>query len=40
MTRHFLRELEALGRDIVTMGGLAESAVATAIRAFLDANPL
>jgi len=34
MTRHFLRELEQLKRDILVMGGLAESAVARAMRAF------
>ncbi len=38
MTRHFIRELEELKRDVMTMGGLGETAVARATRAFLDGN--
>ena len=36
MTKHFLRELEQLKRDVLVMGGLAETAVARAIHAFQD----
>jgi len=35
MTRHFLRELEEVTRDVMVMGGLCESAVARATKAFL-----
>jgi len=35
MTRHFFNELESLKRDILSMGGLVESAVAQATNAFL-----
>lgn len=35
MTRHFLRELENLKRDVLVMGGLAETAVVRAMQAFL-----
>ena len=38
MTRHFLRELENLKRDVTTMGGMAESAVTDATRAFLECD--
>jgi len=36
MTKHFLRELENLKRDVTAMGGMAEAAVANATRAFLQ----
>lgn len=36
MTKHFLRELENLKRDVTAMGGMAEAAVASATRAFLQ----
>jgi phosphate transport system protein len=36
MTKHFLRELEQLKRDVLVMGGLAETAVARAIHAFQE----
>jgi len=36
MTKHFLRELEQLKRDVLVMGGLAEAAVARAIHAFQE----
>jgi phosphate transport system protein len=36
MTKHFLRELEQLKRDVLVMGGLAETAVARATRAFRE----
>lgn len=36
MTKHFLRELEQLTRDVLVMGGLAESAMARATRSFLE----
>jgi phosphate transport system protein len=35
MTRHFLRELEQLMRDVMVMGGLCEAAVTRAVKAFL-----
>lgn len=35
MTRHFLREMEQLTRDVMVMGGLCESAVTRAVKAFL-----
>jgi phosphate transport system protein len=38
MTKHFLRELENLKRDVTAMGGMAETAVADATRAFLEQN--
>jgi phosphate transport system protein len=38
MTKHFLRELEQLKRDVLVMGGLAETAVARAVKAFADAD--
>jgi len=38
MTRHFIRELDELKRDVMTMGGLGETAVARATRAFLDGD--
>ena len=38
MTKHFLRELEQLKRDVLVMGGQAESAVARAMRAFMEAD--
>jgi len=34
MTKHFLRELEQLKRDVLVMGGLAESAMNRAVSAF------
>jgi len=36
MTRHFLHELENLKRSVMAMGGLVETAVARAMRAFLE----
>jgi phosphate transport system protein len=36
MTRHFLNALDELNKDVLQMGGLVESAVARAVRAFLD----
>jgi phosphate transport system protein len=36
VTRHFLRALENLGRDVLHMGGAVESAVGRAVRALLD----
>jgi phosphate transport system protein len=36
MTRHFLRALEDLGRDVLEMGGAVELAVERAVRALLD----
>ncbi len=38
MTRHFIRELDQLKRDVMAMGGLGESAVARATRAFLEGD--
>jgi phosphate transport system protein len=35
MTRHFLREMDQLARDIMVMGGLCEEAVKKAVKAFL-----
>jgi phosphate transport system protein len=35
MTRHFLREMEQLTRDVMVMGGLCESAVTRGVKAFL-----
>ena len=35
MTRHFLREMEQLTRDVMVMGGLCESAVTRSVNAFL-----
>jgi len=39
MTRHFRRELEQVTRDVMVMGGLCESAVARATKAFLVSDP-
>ncbi len=36
MTRHFLNALDALNDDVLRMGGQVESAVARAVRAFLE----
>lgn len=36
MTRHFLRALEDLSKDVLSMGGSVESTVARAVRAFLE----
>jgi phosphate transport system protein len=36
MTRHFLRALEDLSRDVLSMGGSVESTVGRAVRAFLE----
>jgi len=36
MTQHFFNELEALKREILSMGGLVETAVSRATRAFLQ----
>ena len=36
MTKHFLRELEQLKRDVLVMGGLSETALNHGVRAFLD----
>lgn len=36
MNKHFRRELEQLTRDVLVMGGLAETAVSRAMRAFLE----
>jgi phosphate transport system protein len=36
MTRHFLRALEDLSKDVLAMGGSVESTVSRAVRAFLD----
>ena len=36
MTKHFRRALEELSREILTMGGLAERALAQAVRAFRE----
>ena len=36
MTRHFLRALEELNKDVLLMGGAVEAMVARAVRAFLD----
>jgi len=38
MTRHFLREMEQLTRDVMVMGGLCESAVTRGVKAFLVAD--
>ncbi len=38
MIKHFHRELEQLTRNVLVMGGLAENAVARAIRAFLHTD--
>jgi len=38
MTRHFFNELEALKRDLLSMGGLVENAVAQATTAFLESS--
>jgi phosphate transport system protein len=38
MTRHFLREMEQLTRDVMVMGGLCESAVTRSVKAFLVAD--
>ena len=35
MTKHFLRELENLKRDVLVMGGLAETSVVRSMQAFL-----
>ncbi len=35
MTRHFLREMEQLTRDVMVMGGLCEAAVTRGVNAFL-----
>jgi phosphate transport system protein len=35
MTRHFLREMQQITRDVMVMGGLCETAVARAVKAFL-----
>lgn len=35
MTKHFLRELEQLKRDVLVMGGLSEVALRNAVEAFL-----
>lgn len=40
MTRHFLNELEHLKRDVLVMGGLVEAALARAVRAFLNRDPV
>ena len=39
MTKHFLRELEQLKRDVLVIGGQAETAVARAMRAFMEVDP-
>jgi len=36
MTRHFLRALDDLGKDVLSMGGAVESTVSQAVKAFLD----
>ncbi|MBL9087235.1 MAG: phosphate signaling complex protein PhoU [Planctomycetia bacterium] len=36
MTRHFLRALEDLSKDVLAMGGSVESTVGRAVRAFLE----
>lgn len=36
MTRHFLRALEELSKEVLAMGGAVESTVARAVRAFFD----
>ncbi len=36
MTRHFLRALEDLSKDVLAMGGSVETTVARAVRAFLE----
>jgi phosphate transport system protein len=36
MSRHFLRALEDLNRDVLRMGGLVESALGRAVRALLE----
>ncbi|MGH7163867.1 MAG: phosphate signaling complex protein PhoU [Planctomycetota bacterium] len=38
MSRHFLRELEHLKRDVLLMGGMVETAVRRALDAFLDVD--
>ena len=38
MSKHFVRELEQLMRDVLVMGGLAEAAVAGAVHAFLECD--
>ncbi len=38
MKRHFLREVEQLMRDVLVMGGLAQTAVDSAARAFLEGD--
>jgi phosphate transport system protein len=38
MTRHFLREMEQLTRDVMVMGGLCESAATRSVKAFLVAD--
>ncbi len=38
MTRHFFNALDVLKRDLLAMGGLVETAVAQATRAFLESD--
>ncbi len=38
MNKHFRRELEQLTRDILVMGGLAETAVSRAVRSYLETD--
>lgn len=38
MNKHFQRELEQLTRDVLVMGGLAETAMSRAFRAFVEAD--
>jgi len=38
MTRHFFNALDVLKRDLLAMGGLVETAVARATRAFLESD--
>ena len=38
MTRHFLRAIEDLNKDVLLMGGTVEATVSRAVRAFLDRN--
>jgi len=38
MIKHFHREVEQLTRDVLVMGGLAETAVSRALRSFLEVD--